>query len=166
MEYTAEYEIVNINPSQLLFLHRYLLLLLVFIGSSQIPVITLIFEYIRIDTAYIKLGLYFLISLRAFYLFIKIATMKYEISSQRLLVYTGIFTRKREEIELYRIKDYQVVIPFVIRIFGLGHIRIHTSDKSTPIVELRGLRKVYEVTDQLRECVEEQRRLKGVREFD
>ena len=166
MSQTEEFKVVNTNPSHLLYLHKYLFLALVFIASFQIPVANLKFGDILIHTDYIKFGLYGLLLLRAFYIFLKIATIKYEVSNQRLLIYTGIFTRKREEIELYRIKDYQVLIPFLIRIFGLGHIRLYTSDKSTPVIELKGLREAYKVTDKIRVNVEAQRRLKGVREFD
>ena len=56
----------------------------------------------------------------------------YEITSQRIIFYSGVFTKRREEIELYRVKDYTLLAPFLYRIFGLENLILRTSDRSSP----------------------------------
>jgi uncharacterized membrane protein YdbT with pleckstrin-like domain len=117
--------------------------------------------YIWIISAIIALIiLYLLIEI------IKIISLKYEITNERLFIFSGVFSRMREEIELYRIKDYEVFQPFYIRLFGLSNILIHTSDRTSPVIMLMAINKGYKIADLIRENVEKQRRQKGVREID
>ena len=76
------------------------------------------------------------------------------------------FNRNSEEIELYRIKDSSFNEPFFYRIFGLGNILLHTSDRSMPTLEIKALPKGKEFKEQLRALVEDIRTKKNVREVD
>lgn len=98
--------------------------------------------------------------------FLSIWTIKYKFSNQRIFIYSGIFSRTREEIELYRIKDYKIVSPFIYRIFFLSNVIIFTSDHSSPVFTLFAIKNSEEVTNTLRLFVEENRKEKSVRQFD
>src|SRR5688500_13588131 len=60
----------------------------------------------------------------------------YRLTSERLIIETGVFGKKTETLELYRVRDLQVTQPFLLRIFGLQNIRLLTSDTSTPEQEI------------------------------
>lgn len=90
----------------------------------------------------------------------------YELSEQRLRFYTGVLSRKIDEIELYRIKDSSVVQPLSLRIFGLGNVSMETSDRSHSHIQLVAVKDPIAVREHLRKNVERIRDLKRVREVD
>ena len=98
--------------------------------------------------------------------YLNVRARVYELTTERLRFYSGVFDRNIEEVELYRIKDFTVDKPFLLRIFGLGNVHIVTSDRSRPNVELRGIIHSRHVRDQIRHHVEQVRDEKGVREVD
>lgn len=79
----------------------------------------------------------------------------YEITSERVKVIRGIFSKRTDELELYRVKDTSLVEPFVYRLFSVGNIVIATNDVSTPAVELCAIRSANQVREQLRASIEE-----------
>ena len=90
----------------------------------------------------------------------------YELTSERLRVTTGIFTKSFEEIELYRIRDYSIVQPFFLRLFSLGNVILKTSDKTMPDVTINAIKDFMEVKDKIRERVEILRKEKDIKEID
>lgn len=90
----------------------------------------------------------------------------YELTSQRLRITRGIFSRRTDELELYRVKDITLMQPFFMRIFGLGNVVLDTSDRTTPIVTVHAVKEPRHLLDELREAVETMRMQKRVREVD
>lgn len=90
----------------------------------------------------------------------------YELTNQRLRTKQGIFNKKTDEIELYRIKDMSIVEPFGLRMFSLGNIVLLTSDKSTPELIIEAVPHAEELQQQIRDQVEALRDTKRVREVD
>jgi len=95
-----------------------------------------------------------------------IKAIKYEISSERIKITTGIFSKQTNALELYRVKDYTLKEPFFYRLFHLGNIIILTSDHSTPQIVMRAIPHAKQLMDDLRKYVELRRDLKKVREVD
>ena len=91
---------------------------------------------------------------------------QYEVTNQRFKQITGVFSRRVEVMELYRIKDMELEMPFHFRIFGLSRIIMSTSDRTTPIIVMNAVRDGMKVSDQIRHYVEELRDKKRVREVD
>lgn len=90
----------------------------------------------------------------------------FELTSQRLRMSVGVFTREIDEIELYRVKDSKIEQPFWLRIVGVGNLILDTSDRSHPKAELNAIRDVTGVREKVRERVEKLRDSKRVREVD
>ncbi len=90
----------------------------------------------------------------------------FELSSQRLRLSEGVFNRRIDEIELYRVKDTVIEQPFWLRLFGLGNLILDTSDRSHPNVNLSAIHEVSDVREQVRKNVEIIRDKKRVREVD
>jgi uncharacterized membrane protein YdbT with pleckstrin-like domain len=95
-----------------------------------------------------------------------IKAVKYEISSERIKITTGIFSKQTNAMELYRVKDYTLNEPFFYRLFHLGTITILTSDHSTPQIVMKAISGARQLMDELRKYVELRRDLKKVREVD
>ena len=98
--------------------------------------------------------------------FLKTKFTKYEISEERIIETTGVFSRSTDETELYRVKDIRLEEPFFLRMFGLSTILLVTSDKTSPIITLSGVKEGNNLRKTLRDAVEVRRELKGVRERD
>jgi uncharacterized membrane protein YdbT with pleckstrin-like domain len=91
---------------------------------------------------------------------------RYDVTSQRLRIRRGVLSRLTQELELYRVKDLTLAEPFLYRLIGLSSIHLHTSDRSNPLVVIRAVRNGDGLREQLRSCVEVQRKVHGVRELD
>ena len=92
--------------------------------------------------------------------------IKYELDSQRLKIKKGILSRNIEETELYRVKDYSILKPFFLRLFGLGHLVLTTSDKNNKYVRLVAIKDTEKVKDIIRNHVEKARKRTGTKEVD
>ncbi len=78
-----------------------------------------------------------------------------------------MITKNTNERELYRFKDIALNEPFLLRLVGLSHIVMLTSDRTTPpVFVIPGLRNGKHLKEQLRLAVEERRDAKGVVERD
>jgi hypothetical protein len=87
----------------------------------------------------------------------------YRITSQRIVVETGMFSKKLEQVDLYRIVDYVVERPFFQRVMGTGNIIVETLDKTQPEVRIVGIRaNVIALYERLRVATEAEKRRRGV----
>ncbi|MFD2115599.1 PH domain-containing protein [Paenibacillus yanchengensis] len=81
----------------------------------------------------------------------------YKLTDRRLIIEKGFFTKRREEIQLYRIRDISLKRNLLERVLGFGDIMIHSTDTSNPSYLLRNVRQSTEVSDQIGFAVEEAR---------
>jgi uncharacterized membrane protein YdbT with pleckstrin-like domain len=88
---------------------------------------------------------------------------RYQLTTERLRVRQGVFSRRTDEVELYRVKDYVLVEPFFLRLFGLGNVVVNTHDTTNPTVLLEAIPDASAVRDQIRKHVELCRVQKNVR---
>ena len=93
-------------------------------------------------------------------------TTEYELTTQRFKTRSGILNRKLDELELFRVRDYGMDQPLMLRIFGLGNITMMTSDASSPTVVLRAIADVEAVREKLRSAVQTERDRRRVRALD
>jgi uncharacterized membrane protein YdbT with pleckstrin-like domain len=91
---------------------------------------------------------------------------EYELTSQRLVFRSGVFNRKTEEIELYRVRDSSLDEPLLLRLFGAGNVVVYAIDSSAPTIVLRGVRAAADVRQKLRAAVEAVREQKRVRSIE
>jgi uncharacterized membrane protein YdbT with pleckstrin-like domain len=78
----------------------------------------------------------------------------YEITTERVKISQGVFTKRTDELELYRVRDSTVVEPFFYRLFGKGNILLNTTDASTPVVIIEAVPDVNALRDKLRQAIE------------
>lgn len=91
----------------------------------------------------------------------------YRVTTQRIVIESGLFSKKLEQLDLYRVNDFVVERPFSQRVLGTGNLRMTTFDKSTPVVELLGLKTdVVALYEKTRAAVEAIKQSRGVRMLD
>lgn len=90
----------------------------------------------------------------------------YEVTSERLKITSGVINQHVDEIELYRIKDSQLLRTWWMRLTGLASVNLDTSDRSMPQLAIPAIRGGMEMRELLRKQVEVQRDKKRVRELD
>ncbi len=93
--------------------------------------------------------------------------IRYRITTQRVVVEHGLFSRRLEQIDLYRVVDYVVERPFGQRLMGTGNLLLKTSDRTTPEVRIAGVKTdVVALYERLREATETERQHRAVRVLD
>ncbi len=104
------------------------------------------------------------LGLALIYLWARRGGTTYRVTSQRIVVESGLFSRKLEQVDLYRVNDFTVERPFSQRVMGTGNLTMTTFDKSTPIVNLVDLKTdvvaLYEKTRAAVEAAKESRRVR------
>ena len=78
-------------------------------------------------------------------------------------MHSGVLNKTTTEIELYRVTDTQFEQPFWLRLVGLAHVVVISSDKLSPQTQIRAVPEARELREQLRALVETRRNVKGVR---
>jgi uncharacterized membrane protein YdbT with pleckstrin-like domain len=91
---------------------------------------------------------------------------RYEVTSERIKVTTGLLSRQRTELELYRVRDYSVIEPFWLRLVGCGNIVLVTADRTNPQIVLRAVPHATTLKDQIRTHTERMRTRRGVRDLE
>lgn len=90
----------------------------------------------------------------------------YEITNERIKRRHGVLNKTVDELELYRIRDYQVQQPFWLRMVGCGNVVVISSDRTNPELTLWAVEDSEKMTNTIRKLVEQNRRARGVRELD
>lgn len=98
---------------------------------------------------------------------VKTRGVHYKITSQRVVIEHGIFSKRLEQLDLYRVVDYVVDRPFGQRIMGTGNIVLEALDKTTPEIRISGIKTdVVALYERLRFATEQEKKRRGVRMLD
>src|SRR5438034_8262851 len=90
----------------------------------------------------------------------------FELTTQRLKIMSGVFTKVTDTLELDRVKDIETRQPFLSRLVGVENVQMNTSDTSSPFVFIEAVPSSVGLADKLRNQVELIRQQKRVREID
>src|SRR5437764_4097637 len=63
----------------------------------------------------------------------------YELTTERLKITEGVFSKVTDTLELYRVKDIETRQPFFYRMVGVENVQMNTSDTSSPFVFLQAI---------------------------
>ncbi len=89
---------------------------------------------------------------------------KYFLTETKFVTRKGFFCINEDEIELYKITDKKLMLPFGQRLFGCGTIEIRSKDVDTPIKEIKSIknpRKVIELLDKHVDIQRDKYRIRG-----
>ncbi len=99
--------------------------------------------------------------------FVRARGTRYRLTSQRIVIERGVFSKRMEQIDLYRVVDYVVERPFGQRIMGTGNIVLEAMDKTTPEVRIDGIKTdVMRLYEMLRYATEQEKKKRNVRVLD
>lgn len=88
---------------------------------------------------------------------------RYSMSEDRLFLTTGFLNMKEEEVLLYRVRDISSSRSLFQRMLGVGTVTVNSSDKTTPVLVLKNIRRSEDVKEMLHGQVEEMKRKHRVR---
>jgi len=142
------------NPSAVAILGTLILCAILFVGLS-IGLVVFWGEIAPGTLRQIVFWLPVIPLLVVFFKWIALNFLTYEITTERVKVIKGIFGKRTDELELYRVKDTSLIEPFVFRMFGVGNISIVTNDATTPGLELHAIKNAKDVREKLRASIEE-----------
>jgi len=87
---------------------------------------------------------------------------KYILTEEKLIINIGLISKTEEEIRLYRMTDFSVNQSLFQRIFGVGNIKVSSSDEMQGNFTIYEIKKPYEVKDKLSDMVEKERQKNGI----
>jgi uncharacterized membrane protein YdbT with pleckstrin-like domain len=90
----------------------------------------------------------------AFWKWLEVKSTKFTLTDQRLIVANGIFTKRTNETELYRVRDTSIEEPFFYRMFGVGNVIIFSTDEAEGKLHFNAYNKPHWIKDQIRNNAE------------
>ena len=110
-----------------------------------------------------------LISLMAsamgFYRFLYIRNCMYTITPEVIKITRGLFFKRTDQVELFRVKDYVQTQPFLLQLFRLMDLMLRTTDPVNPVIWLRGI-PLSDIVDTIRSHVLETRQHNRIYEIN
>lgn len=106
-----------------------------------------------------------LLALVLLYRFIYLRRTRYYIGSEQIISKHGVLFRKTDYMEQYRIVDFVEHQSFMQQLCGLKTVRIFSTDRNTPQLDLVGIRRNLDVVTLIRERVEYNKLRKGIYEI-
>jgi uncharacterized membrane protein YdbT with pleckstrin-like domain len=89
-------------------------------------------------------------------------SIDYRLTSQRLIRKTGLLSRKTGRVEVIDIDDITVEQGLFQRLFGVGRIRVHSSDVSDPVLWMLGIADPAHVAETIDKARRAERVKRGV----
>lgn len=97
------------------------------------------------------------------YLGLPISFTRYRLSEDRVFCEKGFLNIHEEEVLLYRVRDLELRMSLGQRIFGMGTVCVHSSDKTQPHLELQNVKHPRRVKELLYRTVEAAKDRRGIR---
>ena len=94
-----------------------------------------------------------------------VTQMKYRIGTEQLMFQRGLFSMKRDYIEMYRIVDFEERSNFLEMLFGLKTVTVYANDRTTPYLQILGVPIKMNIIDAIRERVAVSRKKNGIYEI-
>lgn len=142
-----ERDVLSLRPTMKMYLGR--ILLAVLVVAAAVALTVAIKAGPTVDRIIISSGLAIALALFLTVLYKKYSIL-YRLSTQRLFLVRGLVSRKIEELELFRVRDIQVVQSFWQRILKFGRMTVFSTDASAPKFEMLGVANPLKIKDAIR----------------
>ena len=106
-----------------------------------------------------------IISLHLMYQLLFLRKMQFTVGDEMLIYEYGVFTKRLEYIELYRVIDFHETIGFLQNLLGIKTVVIYSGDRTTPKLPIPGINQDYPLVPTIRERVEATKQRKRIYEF-
>ena len=139
----------------------------IFAFIKIIPLVLTAIGFLFLAARYYPVLIYVSIAIMVFawYRYLFIRRTIYEVTPEVIRFSRGLFFRRTDMIEMYRIKDYVLTRPFIFQVFRIMDLTLKTTDPENPIVWLRGI-PLSDLVDTIREHVQETRQHNRIYEIN
>ena len=86
----------------------------------------------------------------------------YEITTQRIRIERGLFSTIKENVELFRIDDFDLHKPLGMRLVGHCQLHLRSSDPDQQTVFITGIPDLEQLADTLHECALKERKRRRI----
>jgi uncharacterized membrane protein YdbT with pleckstrin-like domain len=87
---------------------------------------------------------------------------RYEITTQRVRIERGVFSKVKDSVELFRMDHFDIHKPLGMRLLGHAVLHLRSSDANMPAVVISGIPDIERLADTLRECSLRERKRRRV----
>ena len=101
----------------------------------------------------------------AWYRFIFIRNCRYIVTRKVIRISRGIFFKRTDQLEMFRIKDYIITQPFLLQVFRLMDVTLKSTDPENPVIWLRGIPE-SDIIDTIRDHVQDARQHNRIYEIN
>ena len=140
---------------------------MIFAFLKTVPLILLAVIFLLLAWWLFPFFLFFSFSIigMAWYRFLYIRNSQYIITLEVIRIRRGIFFKRIDQVELYRVKDYIVTQPFMLQLFHLMDLTLKSTDPENPVIWLRGIPE-SDIIDTIRDHVQEARQHNRIYEIN
>lgn len=97
----------------------------------------------------------------------KARATRYKVTDRRVVVELGLIGRRIEQVDLFRVVDFVVELPFSQRVLGTGNLVLECQDRTTKELRIERVRTdVRALYEAVRKAAEAERARRGVRTLD
>ena len=111
------------------------------------------------------LAVIFTLGIAYLFYWIRSLSTSYEITTQRVRVERGLFSKLKENVELFRIDHFDLHKPLGMRLAGHCVLHLRSSDTGFATVMILGIPNLESLADTLRECSLRERTRRRVTTF-
>ncbi|QEC74585.1 PH domain-containing protein [Mucilaginibacter ginsenosidivorax] len=94
----------------------------------------------------------------AWYRILYIRSFQYLFTAEYIRITRGIFFKRIDQAEMFRVKDFIITQSFALQLFKLMNLTLISTDNSNQVIYLQGIPE-SDIVDTIRNRVEETRRL-------
>lgn len=96
----------------------------------------------------------------ALWKYLTVKACHFELTTDGFTIQKGIFSTEKFELDLYKIKEIQLLEPFHLRLVNLSTIVLQTSDVKKPIIEIPAISKGKYLCSKFQMAVDQRRLVK------
>lgn len=94
-------------------------------------------------------------------------SIHYRVTTQRIVIERGVFSKRMDQLDVYRITDYAIEQPFSQRLLGTGNLILKSMDTTNPEIRIDAVKTdIRGLYENLRRATELERQRRGVRLVD
>jgi uncharacterized membrane protein YdbT with pleckstrin-like domain len=101
----------------------------------------------------------------AWYRLLYIRSYQYLITAEYIRITRGIFFKRVDQLEMFRIKDYIITQYFILLIFKLMDLTLKSTDPENSVIQLAGIPEST-ITDTIRDRVQQARHNNSIYELN
>lgn len=101
----------------------------------------------------------------AWYRLLYIRSFQYLITTEYIRMTRGIFFKRVDQLEMFRVKDYIITQSFILQLFKLMYLTLKSTDPENPVIHFTGIPEST-ITDTIREKVQQARHNNNIYELN